>query len=51
MEGATSHVGLSKMEYILLDRAHILPCYVIHLDWDKAMKIISRTCLRTQGHG
>ena len=35
MEGATSHVGYSKMEYIVFDRAQILPCYVIHLDWDK----------------
>ena len=35
MEGATSHVGFSRMEYIVFDRAQILPCYVIHLDWDK----------------
>ncbi|KAG6997823.1 hypothetical protein G7Y79_00037g073410 [Physcia stellaris] len=33
LEGATSHVGLSGMEYIVFHRAHILPCYVIHLDW------------------
>ena len=35
MEGATSHVGFSGMEYIVFDRAQILSCYVIHLDWDK----------------
>lgn len=35
LEGATSHVGLSGMEYIVFHRAHILPCYVIHLDWGR----------------
>lgn len=33
IEGATSPVGYSEMEYIVFHRAQILPCYVIHLDW------------------
>ncbi|KAL8795213.1 MAG: hypothetical protein Q9195_002224 [Heterodermia aff. obscurata] len=36
VEGATSHVGFSEMEYIVFNRAQILPCYVIHLDWGHA---------------
>lgn len=33
--GATSHVGYSNKEYVVFNRAQILPCYVIHLDWGK----------------
>jgi len=32
---ATSHVGYSNNEYVVFNRAQILPCYVIHLDWGK----------------
>lgn len=31
--GANSHVNPNQMEYIVFNRAQILPCYVIHLDW------------------
>lgn len=31
--GADSHVNSSRFEYIVFNRAQILPCYVIHLDW------------------
>ena len=35
VSGATSHVGFSGMEYVVFNRAQILPCYVIHMDWGK----------------
>lgn len=31
--GANSHVSQDQNEYIVFNRAQILPCYVIHLDW------------------
>lgn len=31
--GADSHVANQEREYIVFDRAQILPVYVIHLDW------------------
>lgn len=33
--GATSHVDPTQFEYIVFNRAQILPCYVIHLDWGR----------------
>ena len=33
--GADSHVSPSRFEYIVFNRAQILPCYVIHLDWGR----------------
>ncbi|MCJ1227679.1 hypothetical protein MMC12_004335 [Toensbergia leucococca] len=33
--GADSHTTYSQLEYIVFDRAQILPCYVIHLDWGR----------------
>lgn len=33
--GAQSHVSVNQFEYVVFNRAQILPCYVIHLDWGK----------------
>jgi len=32
---ADSHVGNDQMEYIVFNKAQIIPCYVVHLDWGK----------------
>lgn len=33
--GANSHVDASRFQYIVFNRAQILPCYVIHLGWSR----------------
>lgn len=35
LPGANSHVSPNRYEYIVFNRAQILPCYVIHLDWGR----------------
>jgi len=35
MSEADSHVANREFEYVVFDRAQILPCYVVHLDWGK----------------
>jgi hypothetical protein len=33
MLDADSHCSSNGLEYIVFDSAHVLPCYVIHMDW------------------
>ncbi|KAJ3909545.1 hypothetical protein F5879DRAFT_32485 [Lentinula edodes] len=34
--GSDSHIANNGQEYIVFDNAQILPCYVVHLDWESS---------------
>lgn len=52
-EKAHSHVSPGKMEYIVFDKAQIIPCYVLHIDYgsERAKKHLEEFRKNPTGHG